>query len=100
MIARRDEFKRRRDYLYDALNEIGYNVPVKPQGAFYIYAECSSFCEDSYDFACKLLHEKYVAITPGIDFGVSGAKQHVRFAYTTSLENLEIGMQRLREFKK
>ena len=98
LIKRRDEFKARRDYLYQALAELGFKMRVKPQGAFYIYADCSAFCEDSYDFACKLLQEKHVAITPGIDFGAAGAKQHVRFAYTTNLENLEIGIQRLAEF--
>ncbi|MEJ2114936.1 MAG: aminotransferase class I/II-fold pyridoxal phosphate-dependent enzyme [Gammaproteobacteria bacterium] len=100
LIERRDEFKKRRDYLYQALAELGFKMRVKPQGAFYIYADCSAFSEDSYDFACKLLQEKHVAITPGIDFGVAGAKQHVRFAYTTNLENLEIGIKRLAEIQR
>ncbi len=95
LIERRDEFKARRDYLYDALKELGFNIRVKPQGAFYIYADCSALCEDSYEFSCKVLQKKHVAFTPGIDFGVTGANQHVRFAYTTNIENLEIGIQRL-----
>jgi len=100
LIDRRDEFKARRDYLYGALTDLGFKICVKPQGAFYIYADCSFFCEDSYEFACKVLQEKHVAFTPGIDFGVVGAKQHVRFAYTTNIENLKIGIQRLAELKK
>ncbi|MGH1537460.1 MAG: aminotransferase class I/II-fold pyridoxal phosphate-dependent enzyme [Gammaproteobacteria bacterium] len=100
LIERRDEFKARRDYLYDALNELGFKIRVKPQGAFYIYADCSAFCEDSYDFSCKVLQENHVAFTPGIDFGVNEANQHVRFAYTTDIKNLEIGIQRLAELDK
>lgn len=99
LIARRDEFKARRDYLYEALADLGFKMRVKPQGAFYIYADCSEFCEDSYKFACNILRDKHVAFTPGVDFGVAGAKQHVRFAYTTNLENLKNGVQRLAELK-
>ena len=95
LISRRDEFKARRDYLYQALNELGFKIPVKPQGAFYIYADCSAFCEDSFEFAREILQSKYVAFTPGIDFGQHLAKQHVRFAYTTNKENLQIGIDRL-----
>lgn len=98
LIERRNEFEMRRDYLYEALANIGFKMRVKPQGAFYIYADCSELCEDSFDFAHKILQEKHVAITPGIDFGVTGAKQHVRFAYTTNIENLKIGIQRLSEY--
>jgi len=99
LLSRRDEFKARRDYLYEALADLGFKMHVKPQGAFYIYADCSEFCEDSYKFVCNTLREKHVAFTPGVDFGVTSAKQHVRFAYTTNLENLKIGVQRLAELK-
>jgi aspartate/methionine/tyrosine aminotransferase len=71
---------------------------VIPQGAFYLYASCSRFTDDSYSFASRLLEEAGVAITPGIDFGTHLPATHVRFAYTTSLENLQEGVRRLREF--
>ena len=99
LLERRDEFKTRRDYLYDALANLGFKIRVKPQGAFYIYADCSEFCEDSFEFVRKVLHEKHVAFTPGVDFGEQGAKQHVRFAYTTNIENLKFGIERLAELK-
>ncbi len=98
LIQRRDEFKARRDYLFQALANIGFKMRVEPQGAFYIYADCSDLCEDGFEFARIVLQEKHVAFTPGIDFGVTGAKQHVRFAYTTNIENLKIGIQRLSEY--
>jgi aspartate/methionine/tyrosine aminotransferase len=96
--ARRREFQQRRDYLLPALREIGFDIPVMPDGAFYLYANCSRFSTDSYSFSSRLLEEAGVAITPGIDFGVNQPETHVRFAYTTSMEKLREGVQRLRAF--
>jgi aspartate/methionine/tyrosine aminotransferase len=95
--ARRDEFRLRRDYLLPALRDIGFEIPIVPAGAFYLYADCSRFTDDSYGFAERLLEEAGVAITPGIDFGSNQPERHVRFAYTTSLENLQEGVRRLAE---
>jgi aspartate/methionine/tyrosine aminotransferase len=94
---RRAEFRQRRDYLLPALRELGFDIPVTPAGAFYLYADCSRFTSDSQAFSQQLLEEAGVAITPGIDFGSHRPESHVRFAYTTSLENLQEGVRRLRE---
>jgi len=96
--SRRNEFQRRRDFLLPALRAIGFEIPVTPDGAFYLYADCSRFTDDSYRFAQDLLEQAGVAITPGIDFGTHQPEHHVRFAYTTSLENLQEGVRRLREY--
>jgi len=98
LLQRRDEFKSRRDYLMKALRELGFDIPVMPQGAFYLYANCEKFTDDSEAFAKQLLEEAGVAITPGIDFGQHRARQHVRFAYTTSLEQLKLGVERIKQF--
>jgi aspartate/methionine/tyrosine aminotransferase len=90
---RRREFQRRRDYMVPALRELGFRIPVMPQGAFYIYAGCESFSADSTQFALRVLEEAGVAITPGLDFGSNRPEQHVRFAYTRSLEDLEEGVE-------
>jgi aspartate/methionine/tyrosine aminotransferase len=90
---RRREFQRRRDYMVPALRELGFRIPVMPQGAFYIYAGCESFSADSTQFALRVLEEAGVAITPGLDFGSNRPEQHVRFAYTRSLEDLEEGVK-------
>lgn len=100
LLQRRDVFKQRRDYLLQALENIGFGVCVKPQGAFYVYADSSAFAKDSYEFSNNVLQQQKVAFTPGIDFGQNVAKQHVRFAYTTSLENLERGVTRLANLEK
>jgi aspartate/methionine/tyrosine aminotransferase len=96
--TRRVEFSIRRDFLYDALVQLGFEIPVKPDGAFYIYANSAKFTNDSYQFALALLESEGVAVTPGKDFGSHQAHQHLRFAYTTSIERMAIAMQRLERF--
>jgi aspartate/methionine/tyrosine aminotransferase len=96
--ARRREFQQRRDYLLPALRAIGFDIPVIPDGAFYLYANCSRFSDDSYRFTSQLLEEVGVAITPGTDFGINRPETHLRFAYTTSMGNLQEGVRRLRAF--
>ncbi len=95
---RRDIFRDRRDYLLPALRDLGFEIPLVPQGAFYLYADCSRFTDDSQAFALKLLEQAGVAITPGLDFGSHGAARHVRFSYANTLENLREGVSRLRNY--
>lgn len=95
---RREAFRARRDFLLPALRELGFGIPVTPQGAFYLYADCSAFTADSFGFAARLLEEAGVAITPGLDFGDHLPERHVRFAYTTSLPRLQEGVRRLASF--
>jgi aspartate/methionine/tyrosine aminotransferase len=77
------------------LKELGFVVPILPSGAFYIYVDCSRHSDDSYRFAQHCLDVAGVAIAPGIDFGTYGAAHHMRFAYTTSYQQLEEGIRRL-----
>lgn len=95
---RRAEFEDRRNFLYDALLGLGFEIPIKPEGAFYIYANCSRFSNDSYQFALDLLEAEGVAITPGKDFGSHEANHHLRFAYTTSIARMTLAIQRLEHF--
>ena len=98
--TRRQSFRERRDYLLPALRELGFNIPVTPDGAFYLYADCSRFSDDSFTFSEQLLEQAGVAITPGVDFGSNQPEKHVRFAYTTSMENLREGVRRIGEYLK
>lgn len=93
---RRDVFHQRRDYLVPALREIGFDIPHTPDGALYVYANIEKFSHDSMAFCKDMLEQHHVAITPGADFGHHQAQTHVRFAYTTSLEQLKKGVERLR----
>ena len=81
---RRQTFEQRRDRLLPALKQIGFNIPVTPQGAFYLYADCSALLTDaipdSMALSRYLLKQADVAITPGLDFGQFRAEKHCRFA--------------------
>jgi len=95
---RRDIFHQRRDFLLPALRDLGFIIPLVPQGAFYLYADCSCFTGDSQAFSLDLLARTGVAITPGLDFGSHRASQHVRFSYANTIENLRTGVSRLRDY--
>ena len=95
---RRDEFKKRRDYLLPALKQLGFKIAVEPQGAFYIYADCTAFSDDSFKLSAELLEKAGVAVTPGKDFGEFNASKYLRFAYTQPVEVLEQGIERLKTF--
>jgi len=96
--ARKAELRIRRDFLLPALRERGFVIPVTPQGAFYLYADCSRFASDSHAFARQLLELAGIAATPGIDFGSHLASRHMRFSYTQPLPRLIEAMSRLDRF--
>ncbi|KPK35765.1 MAG: aminotransferase [Betaproteobacteria bacterium SG8_40] len=96
----RAKFQQQRDYLLPALRDLGFDIPVEPQGAFYIYANCSRFTDDSFVFCRDLLENAGVAVAPGIDFGQHHAAQHVRFSYPKPVPVLQEGVRRLREYIK
>ena len=95
---RRRAFEARRDYLHAAIAGVGLGVGKIPEGAIYLYADVGRFTDDSMRFTRELLDKAGLAITPGSDFGKYGAGQHVRFAYTTGLERLQEGVDRLQRF--
>ena len=92
---RRTAFRQRRDLLVDGLSHLGFGIPAKPGGAFYVYADITQHADDSSEFALELLDSTGVATTPGLDFGNNLPERHVRFAYTTGTEKLEEALQRL-----
>jgi aspartate/methionine/tyrosine aminotransferase len=92
---RRDIFEQRRDFLLPELRRIGFDIPNTPAGALYLYANVEKFTRDSMGFCLNLLEQHGIAITPGADFGSFRNNTHVRFAYTTSMQQLEKGVERL-----
>jgi len=97
--GRRLEFQRRRDFLVPALRELGFSIPVTPDGAFYVYADISRLnhplAGDSSAFGMAALTDAHVAIVPGDDFGFAAPKRHVRFSYATQYERIEQAVERL-----
>jgi len=95
---RRGEFRKRRDFLAPALASVGFRITARPQGAFYLYCDCSGLCDDSFELARDLLEKVGVAATPGLDFGSNTPEKHIRFAYTTGIDRLAEAVDRLRRY--
>jgi len=98
---RRAEFKARRDFFIPALNAMGLNVPVMPDGAFYAWADCTQACaklgvKDSWDLSFALMQQAHVAVTPGRDFGHADTGRFIRFSTANSLPQLQEAAARLR----
>jgi aspartate/methionine/tyrosine aminotransferase len=98
---RRAEFKARRDYFIPALNALGLNVPVMPDGAFYAWADCSAACQKfgvsgSWDLAFEIMNRSHVAVTPGRDFGHADTQHFIRFSTANSMPQLHTAIDRLK----
>jgi aspartate/methionine/tyrosine aminotransferase len=92
---RREQFRRRRDFVVPALRALGLKVPVMPDGAFYAWADCSAFNRSSWDFCFDMMQRAHVALTPGRDFGPHAAERCLRLSFASSMPQLEQAMQRL-----
>jgi len=96
---RRRVYEQRRDGLFQGLKSLGFALPdAPPPGAFYLYAGLNGLADSGEAFANALLEKQRVAVTPGVDFGVQGTRDHVRFAYTTSGEQIEKGLERIENY--
>ena len=96
--SRRQAFRQRRDFLAPALEQLGFRITASPEGAFYLYCDCSALSDDSFILARDLLETAGVAATPGLDFGQNQPEKHIRFAYTTDIERLAEAVERLRRY--
>ena len=96
--SRKAEFKRRRDYLVPELVKLGFKVPVMPDGAFYVYADCSAVSDDADGLTRAILNQAGVGLVSGLDFGPHTARNYIRLSYATSMENLREAVRRLGVF--
>ena len=91
------EYRRRRDFVVAALNEIeGVKCPV-PQGAFYAFPDVGAFGKTSAEIADGLLRDAGVAVLPGTDFGANGEGK-IRLSYVGEMATLEEGMRRIKAY--
>jgi len=98
------EFSIRRDALYEGLKSIdGIKLPVKPEGAFYIFPDFSEFVpkdislEERKLYVYHKLLEAGVATVYGSCFG-NYFQNNLRFSYsTTNLQQIEEGLSRIRK---
>ncbi|HMK65459.1 MAG TPA: pyridoxal phosphate-dependent aminotransferase [Thermodesulfobacteriota bacterium] len=93
----RDLYNQRRILMIDRLKKMGFGLAVEPTGAFYVLANAKAFHQDSYRLAFDILKKAKIGVTPGIDFG-SGAEGYLRFTYANSIERIEEGMERLKNY--
>lgn len=98
------EFKKRREYMVDTINKIPGISCLKPAGAFYVFASIKGLIgkeffgkkiTDAEVFAELLLEHAKVAVVPGSSFG---APEYIRLSYATSFEQIEKGLDRIKEF--
>ncbi|MFY9554178.1 MAG: pyridoxal phosphate-dependent aminotransferase [Blastocatellia bacterium] len=93
-----NEYKRRRDWVVPALNEIDGIECAMPEGAFYVMPNVKRLlggrAGDSIAFSKLLLDEARVVVTPGSAFGMEG---YVRISYANSLEAIQEGVRRIAE---
>jgi len=87
-------YRRRRDLMLAGLNEIGL-ICDTPAGAFYAFPDVTRVSSDSRKAAEILLERAQVATVPGVVFGAHG-EGHLRFSFSTSIENIEAGLDSLR----
>jgi len=95
------EFKKRRDYMVERLNKIKGISCLKPQGAFYAFADISKILgrtyeeliiKDSFSLAEVFLSVAKVTVIPG---GAFGADAYLRLSYAASMKNITTGLDRI-----
>jgi aminotransferase len=90
------EYKKRRNFIHASFEEMG--IPcIRPEGAFYAFADISKFGMSAKEFALKLLDEQNVACVPGTAFGACG-EGFIRCSYATSLDEIKEAMVRMARF--
>jgi len=96
------EFRKRRDFIVQALNDIDGIKCFSPEGAFYVFPDVSGLYGRSFqgkkiansaELIDYLLDEANVAAVPGAAFG---SDNHIRLSYATSLKNIEEGIRRIK----
>ena len=97
-IEMREQYKLRRNFIVKALNDLGLQCHF-PRGSFYAFPSIQGTGLSSKDFAVRFLEREKVACVPGSAFGPSG-EGYLRCCFATSMERIEIAMQRLGKFLK
>jgi aminotransferase len=92
----RSEYERRRNFLVARFNAMGLSCH-EPRGAFYVFPSIRSTGLSSREFALKLLEEEKVAVVPGDAFG-PGGEGYVRCSYATSMEQIQVAVERIERF--
>lgn len=95
--AMRREYEARRDVAVELVNQIPGLSVKSPDGAFYLFINCSAVEKDSMKFCSRLLEEGKVATVPGVGFGMDG---YFRVSFATDMESVKKAIARISEFVK
>ncbi len=91
-----EAYDQRRRFLLNEFKEMGMEC-FEPFGAFYVFPSIKKFGMTSDEFANRLLEQEKLAVVPGTAFGKCG-EGFVRISYAYSIENLKVGLQRIKNF--
>ena len=92
---RREVMRQRRDAIVPQLEALGLAVPVRPDGAFYVWMDTRRHASNSWDFCFDMMRSAHVALTPGRDFGHAETAHYARLSFASSLPQLEAAVARL-----
>ena len=91
-----DSFAKRRVMFHEGIHSLpGVSAPM-PEGAFYILADITGTGMDDIEFATRALEEARVQVIPGSL--MLGGDNLIRMSYAASLDDLEEGIRRLRDW--
>lgn len=93
-------YRTNRDTLVAALEALGLDTVAPADGAFYVYADTSSWHDDSRVLCERWLDEIHLAATPGIDFDTEEGHRWVRFSVSGSHDTIDRAIRRLREWRE
>ncbi len=94
------EYARRRTRVLEGIRAIASLTCTTPQGAFYVYPNARAWMEragvgSSGELARRLLDDARIAVVPGEAFGTN---HHFRLSYATSMDRINEGLRRLKQF--
>jgi aspartate/methionine/tyrosine aminotransferase len=95
MEAVKHGYEDNRRILVDGLPRVGFDNFLPVDGAFYLYADVSRFCNDSAEFTGRMLHEAGVAATPGADFDAVHGGRFIRLCYAGATADVREAVDRL-----
>ena len=100
----KNEFDKRRKYMFERMNKFPMTQVIEPKGAFYVFVDVTEVLEKSYkgnkitntNMLAKILLEDYaIAVVPCEDFGFP---RNIRLSYAISMEHIKLGLDRIEEF--
>jgi aspartate/methionine/tyrosine aminotransferase len=95
MEAVKHGYEENRRIMLDGLPKAGFDKILPVDGAFYLYADVSRFCDDSFEFAKRMLEETHVAATPGVDFDPLAGRHFIRFCYAGAAAEMREAVERI-----